>query len=103
MPTLAAGKACPVSGFGGLVNFAKYGVAKGIGPGPAYPIGFTQPSSILEFVYPPDPRSGFVADRGQRYRPSYTRLRAPGWYAYEIDGTSFSHVIVFRAGLGFVT
>jgi hypothetical protein len=34
---------------------------------------------------------------GQRYRPSYTRLRAPGCYAYQIDGLTFSRVIVFRA------
>ncbi|MDQ6693774.1 MAG: hypothetical protein M3014_05040 [Chloroflexota bacterium] len=29
--------------------------------------------------------------------PSYTRLRVPGCYAYQVDGTSFSDVIVFRA------
>ena len=29
--------------------------------------------------------------------PSYTRLRGGGCYAYEVDGTSFSRVIVFRA------
>jgi hypothetical protein len=29
--------------------------------------------------------------------PSYTRLRAAGCYGYQIDGTSFSKVIVFRA------
>ena len=34
---------------------------------------------------------------GSRGRPSYTRLRAPGCYAYQVDGTSFSRVIVFRA------
>ena len=34
---------------------------------------------------------------GQRYRPSYTRLREPGCYAYQVDGISFSRVIVFRA------
>lgn len=34
---------------------------------------------------------------GSRGRPSYTRLRAPGCYAYQIDGTTFSRVIVFRA------
>jgi hypothetical protein len=36
---------------------------------------------------------------GQRYRPSYTRLRAPGCYAYQIDGTTFSRVIVFQVEL----
>jgi hypothetical protein len=34
---------------------------------------------------------------GQRYRPSYTRLRAAGCYAYQVDGTSFSYAVVFRA------
>lgn len=35
--------------------------------------------------------------KGWRYFPSYTRLRASGCYAYQVDGTSFSHTIVFRA------
>ena len=34
---------------------------------------------------------------GSRGVPSYTRLRAAGCYGYQIDGTSFSRVIVFRA------
>lgn len=34
---------------------------------------------------------------GSRGRPSYTRLRAAGCYGYQIDGTTFSRVIVFRA------
>ena len=38
-----------------------------------------------------------VKDVGQRYRPSYTRVRGPGCYAYQVDGTSFSRVIVFEA------
>ncbi len=29
--------------------------------------------------------------------PTYTRLQRPGCYAYQIDGTSFSNVITFRA------
>jgi hypothetical protein len=29
--------------------------------------------------------------------PSYTRVRDAGCYAYQIDGTTFSHVLVFRA------
>jgi hypothetical protein len=35
------------------------------------------------------------APRGQW--PSFTRVRSPGCYAYQVDGTSFSEVIVFRA------
>lgn len=33
---------------------------------------------------------------GSRGRPSYVRVRAPGCYAAQIDGTSFSEVIVFQ-------
>ena len=32
-------------------------------------------------------------------QPSFTRLNAPGCYAWQVDGASFSHVIVFRAVL----
>ncbi len=32
-------------------------------------------------------------------RPSYTRLRAPGCYAWQVDGTTFNRVIVFGAEL----
>ena len=155
LPTVAPSAPCPVSRFG-RIDFARYGVPKGIGPGPAYPI-FPQPGSRLQFTYPPDPsgpfagsswsgakvlwfvapryrgpvlirggrlertgrlrfdqgpvppkemrilkneRGGFPPgeeDVGQRYRPSYTRLRAPGCYGYQIDGTTFSRVIVFQA------
>lgn len=38
-----------------------------------------------------------VPPKGTRFRASYTRLRGPGCYAYQIDGTSFSRVVVFRA------
>jgi hypothetical protein len=29
--------------------------------------------------------------------PSYARVRAPGCYAFQIDGTMFSRIIVFEA------
>jgi len=29
--------------------------------------------------------------------PSYTRLQAPGCYAYQVDGSSFSYLIIFQA------
>lgn len=34
---------------------------------------------------------------GWRYMPSYTRLRAPGCYAYQVDGQGFSDIIIFEA------
>jgi hypothetical protein len=35
--------------------------------------------------------------RGWRDTATYTRLRGPGCYGYQIDGTTFSRVIVFSA------
>jgi hypothetical protein len=46
------------------------------------------------------PGGGPVPDNA-RYRPSYTRLTSPGCYAYQVDGTSFSKTIVFRAVRGY--
>jgi hypothetical protein len=37
--------------------------------------------------------------KGVRSRASSTRLRAAGCYAYQIDGTTFSRVIVFQANI----
>ena len=37
--------------------------------------------------------------RGSRGRPSYVRVRAPGCYGVQIDGASFSRIIVFRVTL----
>lgn len=37
---------------------------------------------------------------GWRNFPSYTRLRAPGCYAYQVDGDRFTDVIVFEAVIG---
>lgn len=34
---------------------------------------------------------------GPRGRPSYTRVRGPGCYAYQVDGLRFSYLIVFEA------
>jgi hypothetical protein len=40
---------------------------------------------------------GAAVDAPPRQWPSFTRVRAPGCYAYQVDGTTFSAVIVFRA------
>jgi hypothetical protein len=42
---------------------------------------------------------GSTGDTGWQNLPSFTRLRAAGCYAWQVDGTSFSRVIVFRAVL----
>jgi hypothetical protein len=43
-------------------------------------------------------RSGAATQtwKGRQW-PSFTRLRAPGCYAWQVDGTTFSTVIVFKA------
>lgn len=137
LPVLKPGGSCPLSRADRSVDFASFGIAAGIGLGPAYPI---MPRSVLViqtaetlgsrvwggqkvlwFVHPR--YHGPVLVRGRRIdgsglvrfnrgdppaaelrmpagtseRPSFTRLRAAGCYAYQIDGSSFSRVIVFRA------
>ena len=62
----------------------------------------------LRFGDGPDPaaelrlgRGGTVSDApGWRHWPSFTRLREPGCYAYQIDGRGFSTVVVFAATRG---
>lgn len=40
VPTLGPGRSCPVAHVPRNVDFARFGVGRGIGPGPAYPIGW---------------------------------------------------------------
>ncbi len=40
---------------------------------------------------------GGYSPGGWQNRPSYTRLRAPGCYGWQVDGTTFSRVVIFRA------
>jgi hypothetical protein len=42
------------------------------------------------------PKELFIP-RGGGDRASYTRLRAPGCYAWQVDGIGFSDIVVFRA------
>jgi hypothetical protein len=149
VPRIAAGAPCPVSHRPARVDFARYRIGAGLGPGPAFPIfGGRPPVALLDYVLPAPGNSfagsawggqkvlwfvrpeykGPVLVRGRqldgphlvrfdfgvlppkeirigllapgddlRDRPSFTRLRAPGCYGYQIDGVGFSRVIVFRA------
>ena len=135
---LATGAACPVSHPDCAVDFARFGVARGIGAGPAYPIlpravlplvparGADAGSrwagqKVLWFVHPRYAERVLVRGRrldgaglvrfgrglvpalelripaGRREQPSSTRLRSPGCYAYQVDGATFSRVVIFRA------
>ena len=55
-------------------------------------LGFESgPHPPAELQFPPRPR-GY---RGWRDTATYTRVREPGCYAYQVDGTTFSRVLVF--------
>jgi hypothetical protein len=146
VPRLQQGAVCPVSSVAKDVDFHRFGIADGYGPGPAYPVGIHAGrlpvawrtgafsgawggQKVLWWVHPSyrgpvlirgrqlDGPYRVRFDRGTlppvelrigrgvsdgvsdpgRGRPSYTRVRAPGCYGYQIDGTSFSRVIVFEA------
>jgi len=59
--------------------------------------GLAGPRLLEELAFP-----GHSADNwsgGWRNFPSYTRLRGPGCYAYQVDGAGFSDTIVFRASI----
>ena len=53
------------------------------------------PSDELRLPQEPGARS-IGEEPGWRAWPSYTRLRAPGCYAYQVDGLDFTEVVVFR-------
>jgi hypothetical protein len=60
-------------------------------------IGFSLgdgPAAYANLQFPPGKQQGY---HGWRNWPSETRLQASGCYAYQVDGTMFSEVIVFRA------
>lgn len=50
-------------------------------------------------VAPPLPALRLLGPPPETNWPSETRLQAPGCYAYQVDGLSFSEVIVFQAVL----
>jgi hypothetical protein len=151
VPRIGPGAPCPTSKpdpRGDLTRFRGV-TGPAWGRGPAYPgLPDIGGKPVLEFQYPPNPRSEFVGSKwsGQKVmwvsNPSYhgrilirgrqldgpnrlrfdnglvprrekrvvsggltvgwasfTRLREPGCYGYQIDGKRFSRVIVFEARL----
>jgi hypothetical protein len=59
-----------------------------------FDVGRPEPPSEIRI-----PALGRNEPKRARDRPSYTRVRAEGCYAYQIDGTTFSRVVVFQARL----
>ena len=155
VPSTASGAACPVSDPETRIDFsAAYGVGRGIGPGPVYPVHYDPHGpdmNVVRLRFPPFPgyftegsewngwkhvwvvRSAYqgpVLIRGRqldgandvrfggeivppsehrlpatpsqlagrfRFERTFSRVRAPGCYAYQIDGTTFSYLVVFEA------
>jgi len=55
---------------------------------------------LAEMDVPPGPPGGVgLNPGGWRLWPGYARLRSPGCYGLQVDGTTFSEVIIFRACL----
>ena len=75
------------SGYGGPI------VIRGRELGGAGAVGFGEGHTPYDELQLDGSASG--APPGQW--PSFTRVRGPGCYAYQVDGTGFSEVIVFRA------
>jgi hypothetical protein len=59
--------------------------------------GLVGPTILEELAFPHHRAENWSG--GWRNFPSYTRLRAPGCYAYQVDGAGFSDIIVFSAVL----
>jgi hypothetical protein len=97
IPTIAYGAKCPVARAPRGVNFAAYGIGRGIGPGPAYPVGWANGTipivwqrndvdatvwgvqKVLWFVHPS--YTGPVLIRGEQidgpYKVRFERGRIP--------------------------
>ena len=68
------------------------------GPGRVrFQFGNVPPLTLEIPLHPMAGKPAIPVPNGARYLPSETRIRGPGCYAYQIDGTSFSRVVVFRA------
>lgn len=60
----------------------------------AGPVAFGETLSLLELVVPPN----YTVNSSEGYReaPGGTYVKAPGCFAYQVDGLTFSLVLVFR-------
>ena len=55
---------------------------------------------LAEVDVPPGRAGGVGLNRdGWRLWSGYARLRSPGCYGFQVDGTTFSEVIIFRVCL----
>lgn len=68
--------------------------ARSVGRGAPIRIGGTPADAIPELIVPPGPTSNTT--KGWREVPAFTFVKEPGCYAWQIDGLTFSEVIVAR-------
>jgi hypothetical protein len=59
------------------------------------PVVFGEEPALMDPQLPPGPTVN--GERGFREWPGATWLRAPGCYAWQVDGMGFTNVIVFEA------
>jgi hypothetical protein len=59
--------------------------------------GFSTDSPMVSELMLGSTKAGQGTLTGWRSWPSYTFIRAPGCYAYQIDGLSFSQTVIFKA------
>lgn len=66
---------------------------RGTGPDATSPLRFSTTDSPLrsEVRLPREPETGPA-----RYADTYVRVRKPGCYDWQVDGTNFSYTITFR-------
>ena len=70
---------------------------RGIGPHNTTPVRFSTTDGPLrpEVRLPPEPAAGPA-----RYTDTYVRVRRPGCYAWQVDGSTFTYTITFRVAAG---
>ena len=70
---------------------------RGIGPHNTMPVRFSTTDGPLrpEVRLPPEPAAGPA-----RYTDTYVRVRRPGCYAWQVDGSTFTYTITFRVVAG---
>jgi hypothetical protein len=59
-------------------------------------VGFGEQPLIGHLIIPPGPTINEGAD-GYRQAPGGTFVEAPGCYAWQVDGSEFSYVLIFKA------
>ncbi len=63
------------------------------------PVGFGEQPLIGHLIIPPGSTINEGSD-GYRQAPGGTFVKAPGCYAWQVDGTDFSYVLIFKAVTG---